>query len=909
MKRIIGVVVVLLECAAFCEESSSSYTGYSFTSTVDGITYSVGYSGEYDPEPELPQIFGTKATNYGNVIIPNALTRKSGGSAPDQTYAIGRIRSGAFSGLKTLTSVALPSTVQRIGKPCFSGCPNLKAITAPASINFSDVEGVLFDKVKSVLVRYPEGKDGCSYAIPSSVSEISSYAFANCKSLVEITIPKAVMVVGDQAFDGCSRLRVVYTKESECSRVEELLKNSGVDLSVVTVLPEGSSYPEGNDFYCEIGGVTWHFAVADDGLSDIIGVSPRYLSGDVVLPSELGGHPVASIPTMMFAGSTELTSVKIPDSYLFIGDYQGFDDCTSLTNVEIGAGVVFLPPWCFNGCVNLQTVRLSEGLKEIHSWAFSRCCKLKSIVIPDSVTNVEYEAFIDCEGLVNVVLGNGTTKIEDSVFSGCSSLRSIDIGENIKEIGWYAFQGCASLGSLVIPDSVTNIGGSAFCGCESLKSVIIGKGIGFYGWNGGEFQLCPALEKVETASEIRDMHTFGGSRNIRELIFLSGVGQIRDNFFTTFANDFTNLSRIVFAETVTNLGVQAISHLDALTDVTLPASMTSIGDVNFVGCPKLERIEVDERNPSYVSVDGVVYPRDLSRIICFPEGKRGVFVMPNEVTQLEDFALERRSVEKLICGSSLTNIRECALMECGNLTSVRISSSVKTIGRWAFAGCENLKFFTFEGDAPDIAPFAFEAIPSDCKIFVPHGSTGWNVEIPGVWNGFEISWGETLPNVTPDADPNVILDALECVEDERLASNITDATTYCEFRDWALRVGEAEVCASPFAWVSFATDSAALLAKMPTDEDLKVEEFKPSPTAGSFDFTVSVKDVKIGDKASVDNLKKLFGLEGAESLDTAAFSSENVSLDFKEPQDGKLKFTATPAVDNAKSFFMKAKVK
>ena len=124
-----------------------------------------------------------------------------------------------------------------------------------------------------------------------------------------------------------------------------------------------------------------------------------------------------------------------------------------------------------------------------------------------------------------------------------------------------------------------------------------------------------------------------------------------------------------------------------------------------------------------------------------------------------------------------------------------------------------------------------------------------------------------------------------------------------------MKIGATDVKASPFAWVSFATDSAALLAKMPTDEDLKVEEFKPSPTAGSFDFTVSVKDVTIGDKASVDNLKKLFGLEGAESLDTAAFSSENVSLDFKEPQDGKLKFSATPAVDNAKSFFMKAKVK
>ena len=112
--------------------------------------------------------------------------------------------------------------------------------------------------------------------------------------------------------------------------------------------------------------------------------------------------------------------------------------------------------------------------------------------------------------------------------------------------------------------------------------------------------------------------------------------------------------------------------------------------------------------------------------------------------------------------------------------------------------------------------------------------------------------------------------------------NILDVVSYGEYRKWAMKVAPAEVMASPFAWASFATDSAALLAKMPTDEDLKVEEFKPSVAAGSFDFTVSVKDVRIGDKTSVDNLKKLFGLEGAESLDSATFSSENVSLDFKE---------------------------
>ena len=168
---------------------------------------------------------------------------------------------------------------------------------------------------------------------------------------------------------------------------------------------------------------------------------------------------------------------------------------------------------------------------------------------------------------------------------------------------------------------------------------------------------------------------------------------------------------------------------------------------------------------------------------------------------------------------------------------------------------------------------------------------------------------EIIPELSGTADGEQVKSALSGSVDLSLAENITDAATYNAYREWALKIGAAEVKASPFAWVSFATDSAALLATMPTDDDLKVEEFKPSPTAGSFDFTVGVKDVTIGDKASEDNLKKLFGLEGAESLDSAAFSFEKVALDFKEPQDGKLKFTATPAVDNAKSFFMKAKVK
>ena len=114
---------------------------------------------------------------------------------------------------------------------------------------------------------------------------------------------------------------------------------------------------------------------------------------------------------------------------------------------------------------------------------------------------------------------------------------------------------------------------------------------------------------------------------------------------------------------------------------------------------------------------------------------------------------------------------------------------------------------------------------------------------------------------------------------------------------------------SPTAWTSFALDQTTLLERNLTDGDLKIEEFKPSTEAGTFDFTVSIKDVAVGPLAMAENLKKTFGLEGAAELVPSAFDEANVGIEFGMPEDGKLKFTAEPLDMDAKSFFMKMSVK
>jgi len=186
----------------------------------------------------------------------------------------------------------------------------------------------------------------------------------------------------------------------------------------------------------------------------------------------------------------------------------------------------------------------------------------------------------------------------------------------------------------------------------------------------------------------------------------------------------------------------------------------------------------------------------------------------------------------------------------------------------------------------------------------------------------EIVW---TPSATPadpipeilDPTPEKIAEVLESATDPKLVACITNETEYAAFRDWAGKVkaaggseavGTASVMASETAWMSFALGQDTLLDVTPTDEDLSFEKFTPSTESGKFEFTVSVKDIEVGSEATKENLKKVFGLEGATTLEGTAFSSDKVDIEFGAPVDGKVKFTAGPKDTDAKVFFMKVKL-
>ena len=134
----------------------------------------------------------TRCNNLTNITIPESVTS---------------IGTAAFGDCSSLTSITIPESVTSIGDYAFDGCNSLTNINVEKeNSNYSSIDGILFNKAQTVIIKYPEEKKGTSYEIPNSVTIIGNYAFFLCSSLTNITIPEGVTSIGDCAFCSCSNL-------------------------------------------------------------------------------------------------------------------------------------------------------------------------------------------------------------------------------------------------------------------------------------------------------------------------------------------------------------------------------------------------------------------------------------------------------------------------------------------------------------------------------------------------------------------------------------------------------------------------------------------------------------------------------------------------------------------------------
>jgi len=320
-----------------------------------------------------------------------------------------------------------------------------------------------------------------------------------------------------------------------------------------------------------------------------------------------------------------ITTIVIADSVTSIGE-AAFVGCRNLMSIVIPNSVTKIGNHVFYQCENLTTVTIPKSVMEIGEYAFWECSGLSSITIPNSVTEIRNYTFWQCSSLASVTIPNSVTKIGEDAFENCHSLTSITIPKSITKIEKGVFDGCQRLTSVIIPKLVTEIGAYAFWDCRSLKSVTIPSSvriIGDYAFHG-----CDSLASVNIPNSVKEIGAYA----------------------------FTCCS---------------------LTSITIPSSVTVIGKSAFAGS-SLTSINVAENNKAYSSEDGVLFNKDKTSLIQFPESKRGEYIIPNSVTE----------------------IGECAFRYCKRLTSLTIPNSVTTIGEKAFDSCRGLTEIINEATVP-----------------------------------------------------------------------------------------------------------------------------------------------------------------------------------------------------------------
>jgi len=432
-----------------------SYFNQLTSVTIPTSVTSIGENAFYVCQNLTSVTIPTSVTSIGNnafhaCIGLASITFASG----SQLTTIGK---EAFVGCISLTSIEIPTNVTSIGNDVFEGCYRLTVITvADGNEYYSDDNGVLFNKDKTTIIKYPEGKTATSYTIPASVTSIGDDAFEYCSNLTSVTIPTSVTSIGNNAFSGsaltsvsiptnvtgigdgafknCTKLKSLTIPASVTSIGDDAFEGCSL-LGSITVAAE-------NKYYYSEDGVLFN----KDKTMLI-----KYPLGKAAAPYTIPAS-VTTIGKYAFVAS-KLTSIEIPASVTTIG-YSAFSVCTGLTSIEIPASVTSIAEGTFGNCSSLTSITFASGsqLTTIGKSAFKSCENLISVDIPASVTSIGDDAFWNCKGLTSITIPANVMSIGDDAFQSCSGLTSVKVYAPSCTLGSDAFAGATDIKKIYVPN-------------------------------------------------------------------------------------------------------------------------------------------------------------------------------------------------------------------------------------------------------------------------------------------------------------------------------------------------------------------------------------------------------------------------------------------------------------------------
>ena len=335
-----------------------------------------------------------------------------------------------FNECSTLTSITIPSSVTSIGDKCFYGCSSLTSITV-------DENNEVYDSRENcnaiIKTSTNEMIQGCKMTvIPSSVTRLGNYCFAECSSLMSIDIPSSVTSIGGFCFYKCSSLTSITIPSSVKSLGTYCF---GDCTSLKTVTCEMPTAIDGSFFsFTPIDQATLYVPKAS--LDSYKATSPWSGFGTIL--------PIESLNITVDTDTKE----AVVETAKFVED----GEVVIPASVEV-EGVTYtvtsIASEAFKGVDDVETVTLPRTLKEIGDGAFTGCKALKEVVVSEAATS---------------------SKVSAVRYGKIQRVAIRAAGDGMR-IGERAFADCPVLAAVTIPATATTIGDNVFNNCESLKNV------------------------------------------------------------------------------------------------------------------------------------------------------------------------------------------------------------------------------------------------------------------------------------------------------------------------------------------------------------------------------------------------------------------------------------------------------
>lgn len=415
------------------------------------------------------------------------------------------IGEGVFRG-KEIEKAIIPYGIKKIGFNAFADCKSLFEVSLSDSI--VEIDDFAFS---NTAIR--------SVKCPPNIKKLGAI-FADCDNLKEVIFPKKLKTINrtfmrssietifipegveeiDTAFQDCKRLKIVSIP-STLKHIDIYSFKNCNNIEKIIVADNAVCR-------CENGFLHTY--------DDLTSINPMY-QNSVIAKEKSAKKIPETISTFVraFVDDPDIVEYEIPKGIKTIGS-SAFENCTKLKKVIIPETVTTIDHSAFSGCTSLKEINIPNSVSRVGDAAFANCTSLETIDLPDSIIDIEHSCFYGCSSLKKIKLPKNISAIPSSMFVNCEILTDIEIPMGVKSIEWRAFRKCNSIIELNIPSGVELIENEAFRWMSRLEKVFIPSSVKKIERNafGGSHQLTIYCEDSEWKKGWSTLFA-GGSNQIK----------------------------------------------------------------------------------------------------------------------------------------------------------------------------------------------------------------------------------------------------------------------------------------------------------------------------------------------------------------------------------------------------------